>query len=145
MVQWASSIEPLSEESKTTLTSMMEHLSESHYQAAQAAQNLADLSKTCSSSQLMTIIKFAVRPLVQLEGTLGCMGEETTRVEKGRTFRTKLRTESTLHSCQTQKRTHSRGSQPHHPPYCWQVLSITRLRRTWEGVEHSSYSHQSLG
>ena len=79
MVRWASSIEPLSEESKTTLTSMMEHLSESHYQAAQAAQNLADLSKTCSSSQLMTIIKFAMRPLVQLEGTLGRMGEKTTR------------------------------------------------------------------
>ena len=71
MVRWASSIELLSDESKTTLTSMMEHLLEAHYQAAQAAQNLADLSKTCSSSQLMTIMKFALRPLVQLEGTLG--------------------------------------------------------------------------
>ena len=71
MVRWASSIEPLSTESKTRLTSMMEHLSEAHYQATQAAQDLADLSKTCSSSQLMTIMKFAVRPLVQLEGTLG--------------------------------------------------------------------------
>ena len=56
----------------------MEHLSEAHYQAAQAAQSLADLSKTCSSSQLMTIMKFAVRPLVQLEGMLGEMGIEST-------------------------------------------------------------------
>ena len=82
MVRWASSIEPLSESIETTLTNMMEHLSEAHYQAAQAAQNLADLSKTCSSNQLMTIMKFAVRPLVQLEGMLGCMGEEPTSRRK---------------------------------------------------------------
>ena len=78
MVRWASSIEPLSDELKTTLTSMMEHLAEVHYQAAQAAQNLADLSKTCSSSQIMTLMKFTLRPLVQLEGMLGRIGEETT-------------------------------------------------------------------
>ena len=82
MVRWASSIEPLSDESKTTLIKMMEHLSEAHYQARQAAQSLADLSKTCSSSQLMTIKKFAVRPLVQLEGTLGHMGVESTSRRK---------------------------------------------------------------
>ena len=63
---------------------MREHLSEAHYQAAQAAQNLADLSKTFTSSQLMTIMKFTVRPLVQLEGTLGHMGEESTSQRKKR-------------------------------------------------------------
>ena len=84
MVRWASRIEPLSEESKTTLIKMMEHLSEAHYQAAQAAQSLADLSKTCSSSHLMTIMKFAVRPLVQLEGMLKHMGVESTSRRKKR-------------------------------------------------------------
>ena len=82
MVRWASSIEPLSEDSKTILIKMMEHLSEAHYQATQAAQRLADLSKTCSSTQIMTIMKFAVRPLVQLEGTLGHMGMESTSRRK---------------------------------------------------------------
>ena len=84
MVRWASSIEPLSDKSKTTLIKMMEHLSEAHYQAAQAAQSLADLSKTCSSNQLMTIMKFAVRPLVQLEGTLEHMRVESTSQRKKR-------------------------------------------------------------
>ena len=82
MIRWASSMEPLSDESKTTLTSMMEHLSEAHYQAAQAAQNLADLSKTCTRHQLMTIMKFAMRPLVQLEGTLEPIGEHITSRRK---------------------------------------------------------------
>ena len=84
VLRWASSIEPLSDESKTTLIKMMEHLSEAHYQAAQAAQSLADLSKICSSSQLMTIMKFAVRPLVQLEGMLEHMGVESTSQRKKR-------------------------------------------------------------
>ena len=48
VVRWESNMEPLSGKSKNTLTSMMEHISEAHYQAAQAAQNLADLSKTCT-------------------------------------------------------------------------------------------------
>ena len=74
MVRWASSIEPLLEDSKNILIKMMEHLSEAHYQAAQVAQSLADLSKTCSSSQIMTIMKFTVRPLIQLEGMLGHNG-----------------------------------------------------------------------
>ena len=78
MVHWANSIEPLSEESKTVLIKMMEQLSEAHYQATQAAQSLADLAKTCSPAQIMTIMKFAVRPLVQLEGTLGHTGLEST-------------------------------------------------------------------
>ena len=48
MVHWANSIEPLSEESKAILIKMMEQLSEAHYQAAQVAQSMADLAKTCS-------------------------------------------------------------------------------------------------
>ena len=82
MIRWASSMEPLSDKSKNTLTSMMEQISEAHYQAAQAAQNLADLSKKCTPGQLMTIMKFAVRPLVQLEGTLQPIWEHTTSRRK---------------------------------------------------------------
>ena len=67
MLRWASSMEPLSDESRTTLTSMMEHIAEAHYQATQAAKDLAKLSKTCTPSQLMMIMKFDVRPLIQLE------------------------------------------------------------------------------
>ena len=74
MLRWPSSMEPLFDETKTTLISMMEHISEAHYQAAQVAQNLADLSKTCTTGQFMTIMKFAVRPFVQLEGTLRQLG-----------------------------------------------------------------------
>ena len=103
---------------------MMEHLSVAHYQAAQAAQSLADLSKTCSSSQLMTIMKFAVRPLVELEGTLGHMEEESTSWRKKRDLPDEI--ELTLHSYQTWTWTHSKGSRPHHPLYSWRVLSITR-------------------
>ena len=75
MIWMASSMEPLSDEARTTLTSLMEHTAEVHYQAAQAAKNLAKLSKTCTSSQLMMIMKFAVRPLIQLGGTPGPIGE----------------------------------------------------------------------
>ena len=82
MVRWANSIEPLSEESKAILIKMMEQLSEAHYQAAQAAQSLADLAETCSPAQTMTIMKFAVRPLVQLEGALGQTGIESTPQRK---------------------------------------------------------------
>ena len=78
MVRWANSIEPLSEESKETLVKMMEQLAEAHYQASQAAQSMADLAKTCSPGQTMTILKFAARPLVQLEGTLRDTGLEST-------------------------------------------------------------------
>ena len=55
----------------------MEQLAEAHYQATQAAQSMADLAKTCSPAQTMTILKFAARPLVQLEGTLRDMGLES--------------------------------------------------------------------
>ena len=78
MLHWANSIEPLSEGSKEILVKMMEQLSEAHYQAAQVAQSMADLAKTCSPAQTMTILKFAVRPLVQLEGALRDMGLEAT-------------------------------------------------------------------
>ena len=82
MIRWAGSMEPLSDESRTTLTSMLEHIAESHYEAAQAAKNLAELSKTCTPGQLMTIMKFAVRPLIHLEGTPGLMGERSTPVRR---------------------------------------------------------------
>ena len=75
-------MEPLSNEARTTLTSLMEHTAEVHYQAAQAAKNLAQLSKTCTSSKLMIIMKFAIRPLIQLEGTPGPVGEQRTPVRK---------------------------------------------------------------
>ena len=75
MIRMVSSMEPLSDEPRATLTSMMEHIAEAHYQAAQAAKNLAQLSKMCTSSQLMTIMKFTARPLIQLEGTPGRIWE----------------------------------------------------------------------
>ena len=78
MVRWANSIEPLSEDSKEILVKMMEQLAEVHYQAGQAAQSMADLAKTCSPAQTMMILKFAARPLVQLEGTLRDTGSEST-------------------------------------------------------------------
>ena len=45
MLRWASSMEPLSDESRTTLTSMMKHIAEAHYQAAQAAEDMENCLK----------------------------------------------------------------------------------------------------
>ena len=82
MIWMASSMEPLSDEARATLTNLMEHIAEAHYQAAQAAENLAQLSRPCTSSQLMTIMKFAARPLILLEGTPGPIGERSTLARK---------------------------------------------------------------
>ena len=71
MIWMASNIEPLSDEARATLTSLMEHMAEAHYQATQAAENFTQLSKICTLGQLMTIMKFAARPLLQMEGTSG--------------------------------------------------------------------------
>ena len=82
MIWMVSSMEPLSDEARTTLTSLMEHTAEAHYQATRAAKNLAQLSKTCTTSQLMMIMKFTVRLLIQLEGMPGPIGERSTPVRK---------------------------------------------------------------
>ena len=82
LAQMVSNIEPLSDEARATLTSLMEHMAEAHYQATQAAENFAQLSKICTSDQLMTIMKFAARPLLQMEGTSGPRRERSTPAKK---------------------------------------------------------------
>ena len=71
MAWMVSNIELLSDEARDTLMSLMEHMAEAHYQATQAVENFAQLSKICTLDQLMIIMKFAARPLLQMEGTLG--------------------------------------------------------------------------
>ena len=75
MVWMVSNIEPLSDEARDTLMSLMEHTAEAHYQAAQAVENFTQLSKMCTLAQLMTIMKFAARPLIKMEGTSGTKRE----------------------------------------------------------------------
>ena len=70
MVQMTSNVEPLLDKAKDTLRNLMEHMAKAHFQAAQAAEKCAELSQKCTSAQLMIIMTYAARPLIQMECTL---------------------------------------------------------------------------
>ena len=46
-------------------------MAEAYYHAAQAAEQFTQIARECSTQQLMTIMKYAVRPIIQVEGTIG--------------------------------------------------------------------------
>lgn len=52
-------------EAKEILINMMDHTAE-----AQVTQQFVELSRVCSISQLMKVMHYAVRPIVQFNGTL---------------------------------------------------------------------------
>ena len=60
---------------------MMENTVEAYFQAAQAAEQFTQLARECSTPQLMTIMKYAVRPIIQIEGAMDTLGQ-TTRKRK---------------------------------------------------------------
>ena len=63
-------IEPMSDKAKNMLVKMMEHTEEAYFQVAQAAEQFTQLARECSTPQLMTVMKYAVRPIIQIEGAI---------------------------------------------------------------------------
>ena len=64
-------VEPISDKAKDTLVRMMEHMAEVYYHVAQAAEEFTQIAHECLTPQLMTIMKYPVRPIIQVEGTIG--------------------------------------------------------------------------
>ena len=81
LLQMVGNVEPISDKAKDTLVRMMEHTAEAYYHMAQAAEQFTQLARECSTPQLMTIMKYAVRPIIQVEGSVGTM-EKVTRKKK---------------------------------------------------------------
>ena len=62
---------------KESLIKMMEHTSEAYFQAAQAAEQFTQLARECSSPQIMAIMKYAARPIIQIKGAIDTSGHIT--------------------------------------------------------------------
>ena len=70
LLQMIENVEPILDKAKDTLVRMMEHMAEAYYHAAQAAEQFTQIAHECLTQQLMTIMKYAVRPIIQVEGTI---------------------------------------------------------------------------
>ena len=70
LLQMVENIEPISDKAKNMLVKMMEHTAEAYFQAVQAAEQFTQLARKCSTPQLMTVMKYAVRPIIQIEGAI---------------------------------------------------------------------------
>ena len=53
LLQIVSSVEPISEEAKEKLITMMDHTAEAYHHAAHAAEHFTEQAQTCSTKQLM--------------------------------------------------------------------------------------------
>ena len=74
-------VEPISDKAKDTLVRMMEYMAEAYYHTAQEAEQFTQIAHKCSTQQLMIIMKYAVRPIIQVEGTIGTT-EKVTKKKK---------------------------------------------------------------
>ena len=81
LLQMVENIEPMSDKAKHMLDKMMEHTAEAYFQAAQAAEQFTQLARECSTPQLMIVMKYAVRPIIQIEGVIDRL-ERTTKKRK---------------------------------------------------------------
>ena len=77
LIKMVKNVEPISDKAKELLIKMMEHTSEAYFQAAQVAEQFTQLARECSSPQLMTIMKYAARPIIQIEGAIDASGHIT--------------------------------------------------------------------
>ena len=77
LLKMVENLEPISDKAKEILVKMMEHTSEAYFQAAQVAEQFTQLAHECSTPQLMTIMKYAVRPIIQIEGAMDTPGHTT--------------------------------------------------------------------
>ena len=64
-------VDLISDKAKDTLVRMMGHTAEAYYHTVQAAEQFTQLARECSTPQLMTIMKYAVTPIIQVEGSVG--------------------------------------------------------------------------
>ena len=81
LLKMVENIEPISDKAKNILVKMMENTAEAYFQAAQAAEQFTQLACEYSTPQLMTIMKYAVLPIIQIEGAMDTSGQ-TTRKRK---------------------------------------------------------------
>ena len=77
LLQMVTNVKPISDKAKDTLVRMMEHTAEAYYDMAQAAEQFMQVAHKCSTQQLMTIMKYTVRPIIQIEGLIGTMEKAT--------------------------------------------------------------------
>ena len=82
LLHMVGNIEPISDKAKDTLIAMMDHMAEAYYHVAQAAEQFTQTARECSTQQLMIIMKYAVRPIIQIEGTIGTEQKVTRRKKR---------------------------------------------------------------
>ena len=70
LLQMIGNIEPILDKAKDTLIVMMDYMVEAYYHVAQAAEQFTQIAHECSTQQLMLIMKYAVRLIIQIEGTI---------------------------------------------------------------------------
>ena len=81
LLQMVRNVEPISDKAKDTLIAMMDHMAEAYYHVAQAAEQFTKIACECSTQQLMIIMKYAVQPIIQIEGTIAT-GQKVTGRKK---------------------------------------------------------------
>ena len=79
LLQMVGNIESISGKAKDTLIVMMDHMAEAYYHVAQAAEQFTQIACECSTQQLMIIMKYAVRPIIQIQGTISAEQKVTRR------------------------------------------------------------------
>ena len=79
LLQMVGNIEPILDKAKDTLIVMMDHMAEGYYHVAQAAEQFTQIAHECSTQQLMIIMKYAVRPTIQIEDIIGTEQKVTGR------------------------------------------------------------------
>ena len=71
LLQMVGNIEPISDKEKDMLIAMMDHTAEAYHHAALVAEQFPQLAHECSIQQLMLVMRYAVRQIIQLEGIIG--------------------------------------------------------------------------
>ena len=81
LLQMVGNIEPISDKGKDMLIAMMDHTAETYHHAAQATEQFTQLAHECLTRQLMIVMRYAVRLIIQIEGTIGS-GQKVTEKKK---------------------------------------------------------------
>ena len=122
LLQMIGSIEPISDKAKDTLITMMDHMAEAYYHASQPAEQFTQIAHECSTQQLMIIMKYAVRPIIQIEGTIGTKQKVT---ERKKDLREEITRRVNLTLLLTWQQNHSNKSTSPHPLSYWPELYTT--------------------
>ena len=71
LLQMVGNIEPISDKGKDILIAMMDHTAKAYHHTALAAEQFTQLAHECLTQQLMLVMQYGVRPIIQVEGTIG--------------------------------------------------------------------------